>query len=220
MDNSNTILDLSKLLEFGQVDEARQLTAQEYPFHPVKKTARQYTIRQKVDVFLRDGFIDRYDGSRLVCTGALLTMSRVLGPAVMPYHRSWKSGSCHRAFWDLTPTIDHIVPVSRGGADDLPNWVTMSFKNNFQKQAYTLEELGWTLRPSGDLGEWDGLCKWMLDYTDSHPGILEDQQILGWVSEGGCPNNCVTGYDVYYLERRTSWPRDGRRIRLTSCSPT
>ena len=36
----------------------------------------------------------------------------------------------------------------------------------------------------------------------------------------GCPNNCVTGYDVYYLERRTSWPRDGRRIRLTSCSPT
>ena len=68
---------------------------------------------------------------------------------------------------------------------------------------------------SPSTGDWDGLA-----FRDDAVVDMQHVKILHAGEGGGCPNNCVTGYDVYYLERRTSWPRDGRRIRLTSCSPT
>jgi len=63
---------------------------------------------------LWDGFIDRYSGQRLVFPGALRLLSHLL-PAQFPFHTNWKTDSCHLAFYELFPTIDHVVPISRGG---------------------------------------------------------------------------------------------------------
>jgi HNH endonuclease len=54
------------------------------------------------------------------------------------------------AFWEVGATIDHVVPVTRGGADDESNWVTTSMARNSAKMNWTLEELGWTLHPPGN----------------------------------------------------------------------
>jgi hypothetical protein len=74
-------------------------------------------------VFRRDGFIDRYSGVRLVCPATLRLISKRL-PEQFPFHRNGRFDVCHFGFWELFPTIDHYVPVARGGADDESNWIT------------------------------------------------------------------------------------------------
>jgi hypothetical protein len=67
--------------------------------------------------FVRDGFVDRYSGVRLVCVAALRLISK-RPPDQLPFQANWRLDTCHVAFWDLAPTIDHILPVSRGGTED------------------------------------------------------------------------------------------------------
>lgn len=88
----------------------------------------------------------------------------------------------HIVFWELFPTVDHVVPVARGGADDASNRVTASMLKNQAKSSWTMEELGWTLRPSGDVKQWDGLTEWFMDYTDSHPEVLTTAYSKRWYS--------------------------------------
>ena len=61
------------------------------------------------------------------------------------------------------PTIDHIIPVAKGGTNDEDNLVTTSMLKNSAKSLHSLSELGWRLYPEGDLKEWDGLTKWFLE---------------------------------------------------------
>jgi hypothetical protein len=68
--------------------------------------------------------------------------------------------SCHILHWTLWPSIDHLVPLARGGADDEGNWVTTSTLRNMSKGQATLEELGWRLHPAGRIEDWDGLMGW------------------------------------------------------------
>lgn len=79
--------------------------------------------------FVRDGFIDRYSGRHLVFPGTLRVLS-TLFPEDFPFHPNWKTQFTHPAFWELFPTIDHIVPVARGGLDVPENWVTTSQLRN------------------------------------------------------------------------------------------
>lgn len=60
------------------------------------------------ELFVRDGFIDRYRGTRLVYPPTLRLISEEL-PEQFPYHRNWKMSETHHAFWELTPTVDHIL---------------------------------------------------------------------------------------------------------------
>ena len=84
-------------------------------------------------------------------------------PQEFPAHPNWKMSASHVMYWELCATIDHLVPVSRGGADDKSNYVTTSVLRNSAKAHWTLEELGWTLHPPGLMGSWDGLMGWFLD---------------------------------------------------------
>ena len=52
--------------------------------------------------------------------GALRLLIQLL-PQQFPYPQNWKISSTHPAFWELFPTIDHIVPVARGGTDSEDN---------------------------------------------------------------------------------------------------
>jgi hypothetical protein len=87
---------------------------------------------------------------------------------------------CHVAYWELSATVDHIVPVARGGTDDETNWVCTSMMRNGVKSNWTLEELGWELVPPGDLERWDGLLEWFLKFAESHEDVLRHPYVRRW----------------------------------------
>lgn len=86
----------------------------------------------------------------------------------------------HIIYWELFPTIDHVVPVARGGADDDSNWVTTSMVRNAAKSNWMLDELGWRLVDPGDPSTWDGLSRWFVDYVAAHQELLTDPYIGRW----------------------------------------
>ena len=160
---------------------AGDLLRAEYPFIAVTAESRRYTEAQSLQVFMRDGFVDRYSGQRLVFPGVLRLLSRLL-PQEFPFHPNWKMAETHPAYWELFPTIDHVLPVSRGGVDRAENWVTTSMVRNAAKANWTLQELGWCLCPVGSLVDWDGLMGSFLKFVDSDRSVLEDVYLRRWHS--------------------------------------
>lgn len=121
---------------------------------------------------MRDHFIDRYTGSRLINPGVLRLLHVVLGDD-FPAHPNWKISETHPAFWELFPTVDHLLPVSRGGRDDKSNWVTASMLSNQAKAQWSVDDLGWKLRSPAAVEQWDGLSGWLVDYLAANPTVLD-----------------------------------------------
>jgi len=132
-----------------------------------------------VRIFNRDGFIDRYTGSKLVFPGTLQVLGIVL-PEHFPWHPHGNLTKSHIVHWELYPTVDHIFPISRGGPDVDSNWATTSMLANQAKLHWTLDELGWTLHEPGDLHNWDGLTDWFFQYVGQHPDVLSQPGIKKW----------------------------------------
>ena len=175
-------------LRRGEVPEASDILRAEYPFVPISSEDRRYGEAKSLRVFRRDGFIDRYSGQRLLFPGIFRLLSRLL-PQEFPYQLNWKMAETHQAYWELFPTIDHVLPVARGGPDNEDNWVTTSMLRNAAKANWTLEELGWSFCPPGSLTDWDGLTAHFVAFVDSERSMLEDAYLRRWygaaVSEGG-----------------------------------
>jgi hypothetical protein len=159
--------------------EAINIAKREYPWEPATAPVRKMTRKRAFSVFIKDGFIDRYSGSRLVFPGTLLLLGKVV-PDAFPAHRNWRVSETHDVYFELWPVVDHVDPVARGGRDDESNYVTTSNLNNDVKSSWSLEQLGWKLYPPGHMDEWDGLMAWFLTYARENPQILEDQTIKGW----------------------------------------
>lgn len=158
---------------------AQDILRAEYPFISVASAGRRYTALQSLQVFVRDGFIDRYSGKRLLFPGILRLLSRLL-PQEFPFQANWKMAETHPAYWELFPTIDHVLPITRGGGDGETNWVTTSMLRNAAKANWTLEELGWSLWPPGSLADWDGLTRIFLTFIDSDRSVLDDRYLQRW----------------------------------------
>jgi hypothetical protein len=161
---ADTIAEVCKLLAADSHDEAAATLRRRYPFEPVAKSGRKYTEYQSVLVFLRDGFTDRYSGARLINPGVLRLLATLL-PDEFPADPNWRMEVSHIAFWELFPTIDHIVPVARGGEDEESNWVTASMLRNSAKGNALLDEIDWSLQRPVPRGTWDGLTAWLIDYV-------------------------------------------------------
>jgi hypothetical protein len=151
----------------------------EYPFVSMTTEGRRYSELQSLQVFIRDGFVDRYSGQRLLFPGVFRLLSRLL-PQEFPFHPNWKMSETHPAYYELFPTIDHLLPVARGGVDNDANWVTTSMLRNAAKANWTLEELGWHLRPPSSLMDWDGLTRLFLRFVESDRSLLEDPYLRRW----------------------------------------
>ncbi len=174
-----TIKSVCDLLLGGHHGTAKETLQSGYPFTFVKPDKRTYTPKESMAVFLRDGFIDRYSGTHLVFPGTLRLIHRLL-PSEFPFHTNWKMSETHMAFWQLFPTIDHVVPLARGGKDVFENRVVTSQLRNSAKSNWLLEELGWTLHPVGNISDWDGLTSWFIEYVNNHPEHHSDSYISTW----------------------------------------
>lgn len=165
----------------SDAQKAREILLDQYPFENVVSTPRNYSLVDCMETFLKDGFIDRYSGQRLVFPGTLRLLSLQL-PAEFPFHPHWKMEATHIAYWELFPTIDHIVPVAPGGPDLPSNWVTTSQLRNSQKANWTLDQLGWQLVSPGNLAEWDGLTRWCLRFLEHHPSLKCEPYLRRWTN--------------------------------------
>ncbi len=163
----------------GRTDYAEILIQTEYPFKKLSSAGRNYTDRQKMKQFKKDGFIDRYSGQELLNPGLLKVLSHYM-PETFPYHSHWKMEECHNAYWEFVPTVDHIYPVALGGADAEENWATTSMLHNSIKSNWTLEQLQWNLYEAGNYEEWDGLTSLFVALVDRDTALLEDAYIRKW----------------------------------------
>lgn len=170
-EQASVIARICGLLEADNVGDAEVLVHDEYPFTSEERAVRSYSPAQMTAVFLRDGFIDRYSGDRLVFTPVLRLITEQMPAGVFPFHPNWKRSETHRAYWDLAPTIDHIVPVTRGGNNDANNLVTTSQIRNTLKGSALLSEIDWKLHEKGNLADWDGLTSWYLAFLGGHPEL-------------------------------------------------
>ncbi len=166
-------------IALNDLDGASKILREQYPFVPFPNAGRSWTPLQALSIYLRDGFIDRYSGLPLVFPGTLRILSLYL-PLDFPFHPNWKTDQCHFAYWELLPTIDHVIPVSRGGADDITNWVTTSMVKNAAKANFMLEEMGWQLLPKETKTDWDGLTTWFSEELVRSPDLLDDTYIRRW----------------------------------------
>lgn len=173
------IKSIAELLYESNTKEAKVILNNEYPFSHVNIEKRTYTIKQKMEQFKKDGFIDRYNGDKLLNPGILKVISFYL-PDDFPYHQHWKVSESHIAYWELTPTIDHVIPISIGGKDTSDNWVTTSMLHNSIKSNWSLEQLQWKLYPAGSLNEWDGLTNLFVKMVCNNEKLLADNYIKNW----------------------------------------
>lgn len=162
-----------------QVESAVGILQKRYPFEALKNVGRRYSTSQSLKIFIRDGFTDRYSGLPLVFPGTLRIISLRL-PKDFPFHPNWKTDQCHFAYWELLPTVDHVIPVSRGGADNEANWVTTSMVKNTAKGNFCLQEIGWQLFPEPSKEDWDGLTSWFSSELARNPSLLNDAYVRRW----------------------------------------
>ena len=163
----------------GDVENSKRIIREEYPFTPFQPDKRSYTMTEKMKIFIRDGFIDRYSGDRLINPGVLKIITFYC-PNEFPYHPHGKMTEGHVAYWELFPTIDHIVPIARGGKDTIENWVTTSMLHNQVKNNWTLEQLNWTLYAPSNYEDWDGLTAKFVQFVLQRPELLQDKYISSW----------------------------------------
>lgn len=178
-EKSTIISEIVTMLLDGNNEDAKAIICNDYPHIVYDIEKRSYTMTDKMEQFIRDGFVDRYTGERLLNPGILKVLSSYF-PEEFPFHPHWKMTETHMAYWELIPTIDHIYPIAKGGHDVKENWVTTSMKNNSIKSNYTIDEIHWSLYPRGDINEWDGLTKAFIKLVDDDRDLLKDNYIKGW----------------------------------------
>ncbi len=178
-ERANIIKIICEKLSSGDTGSASEIARLQYPFLDLPTTTRKFTEAQALRVFVRDGFVDRYSGNRLLFPPVLRLLS-ILLPDVFPFHRNWKMNKTHPAYWELFPTLDHIVPIARGGPDHEDNLVSTSMLRNSAKANWTLEELGWSLHPPGDMNQWDGMLAWCIEFVKKDRELIKDKYIDRW----------------------------------------
>lgn len=176
---ADIISQVAECLLCDDTEMAEKIIQKEYPFTRPEAKERTYTLEDKLQLFFRDGFIDRYSGDKLINPGMLRVISKLL-PDSFPFHAHWKASECHLAFWHLMPSLDHINPVALGGKDIPDNWATTSGFRNQAKGLASLKDMGWTLHKPGRIEDWDGLSKEFVEIVEKKPELLNDKTIKDW----------------------------------------
>lgn len=177
----DVLKEVCDLLDLDKENRAEEVINTKYPFQKINSLNRSYTKSKMLEIFLRDGFKDRYSGDNLIFPPVLRLLSLKF-PDSFPFHKNWKMSECHIAYWELMPTIDHIKPIAQGGTNDDSDLVCTSMMRNSAKKNFTLQQLGWEIHPQGDLDKWDGLVHWFLNYVERYDYFLQNEYIKQWYS--------------------------------------
>ena len=51
---------------------------------------------------------------------------------------------------------------------------------NSAKANWTLEELGWSIHPPGDMTQWDGMLAWCMEFVEKDRELIKDKYISRW----------------------------------------
>lgn len=178
MERAEILAMVCELISQDRLDDAKKSLLTDYPRATATTPRKPWSKKRLVRVFMRDGFTDRYFGERLVFPGTLRALAILLS-AAFPYHRNWKQAATHPAFYELYPTIDHVIPVARGGPDDESNVITTSMLRNSAKANWLLEELG-PVELAPIVQGWDGLVGWFESACTAHNSLRDDAVVQQW----------------------------------------
>lgn len=178
MNPAKLLQTVCSAIESGAGSRARDLLKEFTPL-PTAVPRTSWSKGRLIDKFLSDGFTDRYSGEPLVFPGALRALS-ILMPAEFPYHPNWRQSQTHPAYWLLYPTVDHVIPLARGGLDSESNVVTTSMLRNGQKANWLLEELDWPTALAPPLQAWDGLLPWFIRMFELEAKLRESSVLRAW----------------------------------------
>ena len=89
MEKVQAVESAAKAILGSNLEIAKEIINTDYPFNKLVSTERKYTDKQKMIQFVRDGFIDRYSGQKLLNPGILKVLSYYM-PEEFPYHAHWK----------------------------------------------------------------------------------------------------------------------------------
>src|ERR1700749_540987 len=99
-EKGEVISEICFALSDGNEQRAKDVARQEYPFEITERSKRRITDVARTKIFIRDGFIDRYSGQKLVYPGTIMLLT-VLLPNEFPYHPNWKMDASHVFLWEL-----------------------------------------------------------------------------------------------------------------------
>lgn len=134
------------------------------------------SLRRWAAVFSRDSYTCRYCLRRTIAPPVLRVVSHAF-PDVFKFHRNWKTSETDAAYFVLSTSADHVIPVTRGGTDEPDNLVTACWMCNAMKSNFLLSELpGWILKDVAP-DSWRGLTE-CLDRMIAGVGGLENDSYL------------------------------------------
>lgn len=190
VDRAALLSSICDLVANGKLDAAKASLVSDYPRAGISTPRKSWSLKRLVGVFVRDGFTDRYFGARLVFPGTLRALHLLLTEA-FPYHPNWKQSVTHPAFYELYPTIDHVVPIARGGTDDESNVVTTSMLRNGAKANWLLEEIMWPVERAPIAPSWDGLLGWFVSAWSTNELLRRDLALRRW-HQAACEANAAS----------------------------
>jgi 5-methylcytosine-specific restriction endonuclease McrA len=136
------------------------------------------SLRRWTAVFARDSYTCRYCERQTIAPSVLRVVSHVF-PEVFRFHPNWKTSETDAAYFVLSTSADHIVPVTRGGSDAPANIVTACWMCNGMKSNYLLSELrDWKLAPVS-ASPWRGLTEY-LDSMIRQAGLETNAYLRRW----------------------------------------
>lgn len=157
--------DLRPLREFafllaGPIKPEIHLQSRNPIFDPVPKEnrPRMPTSVESKSIFARDGYRCRFCQSRIVVKDAHKIFAKFLPEQA---RKGRTNEDNHFGISTLTGSIDHLLPYSRGGGNELENLVTACGPCQFGRNQWTLEEVQiespMNYEPIVD--DWDGLLR-------------------------------------------------------------
>lgn len=120
-----------------------------------EKARRSVPKRTQLEVWRRDRWTCRYCGEP-VFFGPTLKLLEQIFPGRGYYHRHGKAAAMLPLFRRRWASVDHVHPVTRGGANDASNYVTACWECNLRYGNRTQTEGKPSPRPVAER-PWDGL---------------------------------------------------------------
>ncbi len=124
----------------GRIDVAihRQSNNPKFIPVPMEKRPRMPNASRQLEILRRDGFRCRFCEAKVI----VKSIHRVFANAVPDTARQGRTNETrHFGISNLTASVDHIVPYSRGGTNDADNLVTACPTCNYGRGNWLLEEV-------------------------------------------------------------------------------